>query len=264
VSGPTVGGFLVQLCTAPVELLADAVSFVASAVCVGAIREPEPVPQRPPQRSLRREIGEGLGFVLRRPILRVIAVASSTLNFFSSAFGAVILVFLVREVHLSAGVIGALLSAASVGGILGALTARWVARQVGQARILWLSLLVAGPLTLLVPLTRPGAGLAFFVIGMFGHAYGGVVYDIAQLSFRQALCPPHLLGRMNATIRLLIWGTMPIGGLLGGALGAAIGLRPTLWVTTLGIALAGTGLLASPLRHMRDLPAADATVAPAR
>ncbi len=194
----------------------------------------------------------------------MIAVTTGTHNLFHSAFGAVILVFLVRDVHVTAGVIGALFSAASVGGVLGALSAGWVARRLGEARAVWLPLLLSSPLTLLIPLTRPGAELAFFVIGMFAHAYGGVVYNVAQVSFRQALCPPGLLGRMNATMRFLVWGTMPIGGLLGGALGAAIGLRSTLWVTTVGIALAGTGLLASPLRRMRDLPAEDTAAAAAR
>jgi MFS family permease len=262
VAGPAIGGTLVQLFTAPVALVADAVSFVASATCVGAIRTPEPAPPRPTQRDLRREIGEGLGFVLRHPILRAIAGTTGAHNLSHSAFGAVFLVFLVRDVHAGAGVIGALFSAASVGGALGALSAGWLARKIGHARAVWLPLLATSPLMLLVPLTRPGVGLALFAAGMLAHAYGGVVYNVAQASFRQALCPLHLLGRMNATMRFLVWGTMPIGGLLGGALGVALGLRATLWVTALGIALAGTGLLASPRRQMRDLPAADAAASP--
>ncbi len=258
VVGPTLGGFLVQLFTAPFAVLADAVSFLASAICVGAIRRPEPAPARPVQRHFFKEIGEGLGFVLRHPILRMIAATTGTSNFFSSAFAAVVVVFLVRSVHLSAGVIGVLMSAGSIGGILGALTASAIARRIGQARTIWISTMVTAPFGLLIPLTSSGDGLAFYVTGFFAISFGVVVYNVAQVSFRQALCPPRLLGRMNATMRFLVWGTMPLGALLGGALGTWIGLRPTLWVSQIGEVLAVGWVIASPLRRMRDLPAYDA------
>lgn len=262
VAGPTFGGFLVQLFTAPVAVLADAVSFLLSAICVGAIRTPEPPPERPEQRHLGKEIGEGLGFVLRHPILRMIAGSTGTGNFFNSVFAAVVVVFLVRTLHLSAGTIGVLMSAGSIGGIIGALTASAVARRIGQARIVWLSLAVTTPFGLLIPLTQPGGGLAFYVVGYFAFSYGVVVYNVAQVSFRQALCPARLLGRMNATMRFLVWGTMPLGALLGGALGTWIGLRPTLWVAQVGEFLAIGWLIASPLRGMRDMPAYDSAVTP--
>ncbi len=258
VVGPTLGGFLVQLLTAPFAVLADAGSFLASAICVGAIDRPEPPPERPAQRHLFHEIGEGLDFVLHQPILRMIAGTTGTSNFFSSAFAAVVVVFLVRGLHLSAGVIGVLMSAGSIGGILGALTASAIARRVGQARTIWVSTLVTTPFGLLIPLTESGGGLAFYVTGFFAISFGAVVYNVAQVSFRQALCPPRLLGRMNATMRFLVWGTMPLGALLGGALGTWIGLRPTLWVSQIGEILAAGWVIASPLRAMRDLPAYDA------
>jgi MFS family permease len=226
VAGPTLGGFLVQMFTAPFAVLADAVSFVVSAVCVGGIRTAEPYPERPERRHLGKEIGEGLGFVLRHPILRMIAATTGTSNLFNSAFFAIAVVFLVRGLHLSAGVIGVLMSAGSVGGILGALSASVIARRIGQARTIWLSLAATAPFGLLIPLAQPGAGLALFAVGTFTFSFGAVVYNVAQVSFRQALCPPRLLGRMNATVRFLVWGTMPLGGLLGGALGTWIGLRP--------------------------------------
>lgn len=254
VGGPTVSGFLVQLFTAPLALLADAASFLLSALSLGAIRAPEPVPPRPAQRNLRREIGEGLGFVLRHPILRMIAGTTGTANLFGAAFDAVVVVFFVRELHVTPGTIGALMSAGSIGGIAGALSAGWVTRTVGQARAVWLSLAVTAPFGLLIPLTQRGAGLALYAVGFFVFSYGVVVYNVAQVSFRQAVCPAHLLGRMNATMRFLVWGTMPLGGLIGGALGTGIGLRPTLWVTAVGTVLATGWVIASPLRRMRDLP----------
>lgn len=263
VAGPTVGGFLVQAVTAPFAVLADAASFLVSAVCLWRIRAPEPAPPRPPKRSLAREIGEGLGFVLRHRILRMIAGTTGTANLFNAVNVAVLVVFFVRNLHLSAGTIGALMSAGSIGGVAGAMSAGWVGRGVGQARTVWLSLVVTSPAGLLIPLTQRGPGLALFVVGFFTFSFGVVVYNVAQVSFRQALCPAHLLGRMNATMRFLVWGTMPLGGLLGGALGTLIGLRPTLWVGAVGGVLATGWVLASPLRGMRDLPPPEEPAVPA-
>lgn len=254
--GPSVGGLLVQALTAPYAIAVDAASFVLSTLYIVRIGQPEPGPQRPPQRHLGREIAGGLRFVLRHPILRMIAGTTGTANLFNTAFGAVAVVFLVRSLHLNPAVIGALMSASGFGGVLGAFVAAPLARRVGQARIIWLSLLVSTPFCLLIPLTQRGAGLILFALGLFAYSCGVVVYNIAQVSFRQTLCPPQLLGRMNATMRFLVWGTMPIGGLLGGALGSWLGLRPTLWVSQLGVVLAVGWVLASPLRRLRDLPQA--------
>ena len=89
---------------------------------------------------------------------------------------------------------------------------------------------------------------------MFALSFGGVLYNVNQVSFRQRLCPDRLLGRMNATMRFLVWGVLPIGALIGGAIGTSIGLRPTLWLAVVGQALAGAWLLASPMRQLRDFP----------
>ena len=253
VVGPTLGGYLVQLLTAPFAVIADAASFLVSVAGVALIRAPEPAPERPAERNLAAEIGEGLGFVLRHPILRMIAGTTGTANLFSAAFTALAVVFLVRSVHLPAATIGVLMSAGSIGGIVGAVAASALTRWIGQARIIWLSMAVCTPLGLLIPLTRPGAGLALFAAGSFAISFGAVVYNVAQVSFRQAQCPPRLLGRMNATMRFLVWGTMPLGGLLGGALGSWIGLVPALWVTRIGGVVAVVWVLASPLRRMRSL-----------
>jgi MFS family permease len=254
VAGPGLAGYLVQLVGAPVALLADAVSFAASAVLLGTVRAREPVPRRPGRADLRAEIGEGLRFVLGHPLLRAIAGTTGTANLFNAASTAVVVVFLVRTLHLSAATIGLLLSTGSIGGVLAALTASRVARRIGQARTVWASMAVLRPVGLLVPLARPGAGLVLFAVGHAAVSASTVLYNVAQVSFRQGLCPPHLLGRMNATMRFLVWGTMPLGGLLGGVLGTWIGPRPTLWVTAAGGVLATGWVLASPLRGLRDLP----------
>ena len=167
---------------------------------------------------------------------------------------AVSVLFLARELGQPPAVIGLVLAAGSAGGLVGALTAgQWI-RRLGQGRTVVTALLV-GPVALVLPLTTAGAGLAWFALGMAAVAYGGVVYNVAQVSFRQAITPDHLLGRMNASIRFLVWGVIPLGGLLGGALGELIGLRATLLVTAVGMVLSPVWVIASPLRRLRDLPA---------
>ncbi len=255
VSGPTLGSFLVELFTAPLAVMADAISFLGSAIFLGMIGRSEASPERSERRHLVGEIGEGLGFVLRHPILRMIAATTGTANFFSSAVAAVIVVFLVRSVDLSAGGIGVLMSAGGIGGILGAFTASAIATRIGQARTIWLSVMTTAPFGLLIPFTERGAGLAFYVAGILPVSFGVAVHNVARVSFRQALCPARLLGRMNATMRFLVWGTTPLGALLGGALGTWIGLRPTLWASQVGEVLAAGRVIASPLRTMRDFPA---------
>ena len=264
VAGPAAGGFLVQAFTAPFAVLADAVSFVLSAGSLRAIRMTEPPVPRAGQRSLRREIAEGLRFVLGHPILRAIAGCTGSYNFFGNAFQAVAVVFLVRQVGVSPGVIGVLFSAGSAGAIAGALTASAAGRRLGTARAIWVPLAVTGPLGVIIALTFPGPGLILFAAGWFGLSFSTVVYNVNQVAYRQALCPPGLLGRMNATMRFLVWGTIPLGGLAGGALGTVLGNRGALWVILSGQALSVLWLLASPLRTARDLPTGPAGRLPAR
>jgi MFS family permease len=195
---------------------------------------------------------EGLRFVGRQPILRMTTGCSATANLFVSAVLAVSVVFLVRQVHVGPGTIGVLMSLGAVGGLAGALASGVLARWIGSARIIWVSLAASSPFALLIPLTSPGAGLAYFAVGDTAITFGATVYTVHQASFRQLLTPHRLLGRMNASIRVITWATIPLGGLLGGALGSWLGNRAALWACTIGICLAPIWLLASPLRRMRD------------
>jgi predicted MFS family arabinose efflux permease len=253
VVGPSAAGGLIELVRAANSMAVDAASFVVSVVTVWSIRgrEPAPIPSDE-RRSLRSEIAEGLSFVLRHPILRAIAGTTSTSNFFSAVQGAVWIVFLVRVLHQPAGIIGLLFGAGSVGGILGAFAASRVARLVGGARATIWAIGTGSVGGLLLPLSMRGAGLGLFAFGMFMASFGALVYNVNQVSFRQRLCPERLLGRMNATMRFLVWGTLPLGALLGGLLGASIGVRNAMWVGGGGGTLAILWLLFSPIRPMRD------------
>jgi predicted MFS family arabinose efflux permease len=255
VGGPSVAGYLVGLLGAPVAFLADAGSFVVSLLSLAVIREREPAPARATPRTIRAEVAEGVRFVAAEPILRMIAGCTSTFNLFNTAIYAIVVVFLVRQVHLQASTIGLIMSAGAVGGVIGGLSASLLRRWLGSARVIWVSVTVTAPFALLIPVTRAGAGLAFFGVATFVSSLGGVVYNVNQASFRQLLCPPELLGRMNATIRFIVWGTIPLGGLLGGTLGGWLGNRDAIWVAAVGVTLAPAWVLVSPLRRLRDTPA---------
>jgi hypothetical protein len=114
--------------------------------------------------------------------------------------------------------------------------------------------LVLGLPQFLAPLAEPGWRVALFPLGLAVSWFSGVIYNVAQVSYRQAICPPRLLGRMNAAVRWVVWGTLPVGALLGGALGTAAGVRTTLWIAFAGSWLAGWWVFFSPLRKMRDVP----------
>jgi MFS family permease len=255
VAGPSIAGGLVQAVGSSAAVLVDSFSFLASAGAVAAIRAPEPAPEVPESGhpKLRHDIAEGLRFVFGNTLLRAIAATTATSNFFSGVAAAVEVVFLVREVHATPGVIGLLFTMGGVGGVLGAFAAGPLARRFGGARATVIGILgnVGG---LLVPLTMPGPLLVLFGAGLFFVSFSAVVYNVNQVSFRQRLCPDRLLGRMNASMRFVVWGVLPLGGLLGGVLGSLFGLRPTLWVGYVGEALACIWLLASPMRTMRDFP----------
>jgi MFS family permease len=262
IGGPALGGGLVQLLGATMAVVIDSISYLLSGAALRAIRTPEPEPEPAEHPRLRTQIAEGLRFVVRHPLLRPITLCTGTSNFFNGILAAVIVLFLARELGLSAGVIGVLFTAGGVGGVLGAVTTSWWTAKVGQARTIWLVGLVTWPWALLQPLAEPGWRISLIFISGVLTGYGVVVYNVAQVSFRQAICPNRLLGRMNASVRFLVWGTLPLGGLLGGVLAEWLGVRGALWIAVIGEALAVLWVIASPLRSMRDLPQSEELAEP--
>jgi MFS family permease len=261
--GPGLGGGLVGLFGAARAMAADAISYAVSVASLLAIRTREEVPPRPGQRQkLRAEIAEGLSFVLRHPILRKIVACTGTANLFGSMATALEIIFLVRVLHVRPAATGLLIAVASLGGVAGGVLASRLTRLIGSARIIWFSMLVLGLPQLLVPLAEPGWLVALFLIGFAGFAFSAVIYNVAQVSYRQAICPPRLLGRMNAAVRWVVWGTLPLGGLLGGALGTWLGVRATLWIAFAGSWAAGWWVFFSPLRGLRDIPELEVDRAP--
>jgi MFS family permease len=262
VVGPGLGGALFGLVKAG-AMAADAISYAVSTVSLLLIRaseaKPGPAGPRPERGGFRQELFAGLRFVAGQPVLRKIAACTGTANLFGSMAGALEIIFLVRVVHVRPAEVGLLFAVGSVGGVIGGVLAGRLSKWIGTARIIWFSMLVFGAVPVVMPLTAPGARLLLFPVAAFGLSFTALVYNIAQLSYRQLITPPELLGRMNAAIRWIVWGTLPLGGVIGGVLGSAsvLGIRPTLWVSVLGQWAAGFWVLFSPLRKMRDIPEQD-------
>jgi predicted MFS family arabinose efflux permease len=165
-----------------------------------------------------------------------------------------VIFFLRRVLEVGPGTIGVILSIGAVGGLTGAIFARRVAAVIGQGPAMWMPIAFTAPFLILMPLAQPGWRLWLASAGAMVAAAGVSVYNVAQVSFRQGLTPDHLLGRMNATIRWLVWGVMPLGGLLGAMLGEAFGARSATLIGVLGTCLAFLPVFVSPLRNMRTLP----------
>jgi MFS family permease len=258
VVGPGLGGGLFGVLKAGAMSI-DAFSYAVSAVSLWLIKTREPARPGAAHRQSNGLFGEifaGLRFVAGNRVLRKVAACTGTANLFGAMSGAIEIIFLVRIVHIRPAEVGLLFSIGSLGGILGGVLSGRLATWIGTARIIWFSMLVFGAIPILLPLTAIGWRLALFPIAVAGLSFTAVVYNIAQVSYRQIICPPELLGRMNAAMRWIVWGTLPLGGLLGGVLGSAtaLGVRPTLWVSVLGSWAAGFWVLFSPLRRMRDIP----------
>ena len=260
IAGPGIAGILIGWVTAPVAIVLDSISYVASAAFVFLIRRPEPVPDRKvdghgaPRAGMRRETTEGLRYVLTHPFLRSIAACTSTSNLFSQFIFAILLVYLVRQVGLAPEVIGLVFSIAAVGFLLGALVANRIAARIGVGPTIVASAFLFGPGNLLIAAAPADLAGPFIVAGVFVGGFSGVVYNINQVSLRKAITPGRMQGRMNATMRFLVWGTIPIGAVIAGALGTAIGLRETILLG--GVLSMGPFLfvLFSPVRSIQKMP----------
>ncbi|MEU5930798.1 MFS transporter [Streptomyces antimycoticus] len=255
VAGPGVAGLLAQAFGAVTALVADAMTFLVSAACLKRISVVEP--DRAPDEKgvpLRRQISEGLRYVGRDRYLRSMVTWGAVINMALMGYQAVQVVFLVRTVGLDPGLVGLLLTSGSTGGIVGALVATRVSRRFGTARGLLLLQVATAPFALLLPLTTAGSGLLLFAMGAFLVGIGISVANIVVGSFRQTYCPPHMLGRVVATAMMINHSTIPLGSLLGGVLGDALGYRSAMWIMTGVVALSWLILAASPMRREHDLP----------
>jgi len=254
--GPGLAGILVEALTAPVAVLVDAISFLASGLFLFRIRQAEEAPARVERAagpSMKAEVMEGLRYVLGHRYLRWIAASTATFNFFSNVIFSVFLVFAVRELGLRPGVIGLVFAISSVGYLLGALVATPLARRIGVGPAIVVGAACSVSL-LLMPLAPESSPIPFVIAAQAIAGLGIPIYNITQVSFRQAITPTRLQGRMNSVMRFVVWGVIPLGSLLGGALATWFGLRTAIWVGAAGMSLAVLPVLLSPVRTLREMP----------
>ena len=260
VVGPGLGGALISLVGAPFAVIADALSYLASAVFVSRIERQEPHPEAERRAAgltrepLRRQVAEGLSFVLQNPYLRAIAGATSSSNLFSNMVWGILPVFLYRELGLSAATAGVIFGLGALGTLVGALVANRIASRIGLGAAIVGSIALDGPAWLLLAAAPHGAAVPWLVASFALGGWSSVVYNINQVSFRQAICPTAIQGRMNATMRFLVWGTIPIGSILGGLVATVVGVHNAIWIGAFGSCLAFLSVLLSPVRSLRAMP----------
>ncbi len=258
--GPGMAGILIGLLRAPFAMVLDAVSYLISALFVTWIRRPEPPIElhdevaSGPKPSMRQEISVGLRYVTGHRWLRSIAATTGTSNFFSNVVTAILVLYLVDERGLGPEAIGFAFSVASVGFLVGALTTNRITARVGVGRTLVASAIgfsVSG-----LPIAFAPDALIWPALAISGLVGGfcSTSWNINQVSLRQAITPPRMQGRMNATMRFIVWGTIPLGAILGGALGGIIGLQETIVVGALGGLIAFIPVTLSSVRHLVTMP----------
>ena len=264
VAGPSVGGVIVQVLSAPYALIADAASFLASAYFLNAIRPEEP----PTEQSAQGRVTDGLRFIWRTPTLLASLVSTATINFFNFVFFALFILYATRSLHVRPGLLGLVLGAGAIGGLIGSIVTSRLSRRIGVGRVVLLgSFLFPIPL-LLVPIAggpKPVV-LALLFLAEFGSGLGVMIFDISIASIFQAVVPDRLRARFSGAYTFVNYGVRPLGSLVGGALGSTIGLRPTLWIGAAGAIVGGLFLLPSPMPGIHVLPetAEESGGAPAR
>lgn len=254
--GPGLAGLLIQALGAPAAIVADAVSYVVSALFVTAIRQPENAPANAPDSSgkMRGQVIEGLRFVIGHPLLRPIALCTGIMNLAFGAIQAVLLIYAVRVLHLASAQIGVVFAVGNGGPLLGALVSRRLGRWLGPGPAIVGSGVMCGAGTLLFPLGTSASGAVFLCAGLFLSEFASMTYNVTQVSLRQAATPSRLQGRINGTMRFVVWGVIPLGSLLGGVGGTLIGPRGVLWLAVPVNLAAALPPLLSSVRSLRQFP----------
>ncbi|MEV1063553.1 MFS transporter [Streptomyces sp. NPDC050263] len=254
IAGRGAGGGLVQLLTAPVAVICAAGAYLASALQLFALRRGDDTPHPPPGARLHAQIAQGVRHVLGNAELRALALTAALTNFGSQIVTTMLPILFVRELHLSAGVLGLFWGAGGLGLLLGAWCARPLAGRLGHGRALGLVGPVLAPAALLVPLIDRGPWLwlagAAWVLTLFKTG----VDNVLGVSLRQRMTPDALLGRMNATFRFMLTGALAVGAAVSGLIGELAGVRATLWVGGALLTANFLPVFLSPVRTRRELP----------
>jgi Na+/melibiose symporter-like transporter len=256
--GPGIGGALVQLVTAPVALVVDSLSYVASALFVASVRVVEPAPISDADRaSVRADIAQGLRLVAATPILRALVGCGSIHNFFSRMIDALFILYMVDGLRLEPAAIGVVFAAGGPGALLGALVVQRLGGRFGVGPTIVVTQVLTGVARLLIPLAGGPAWLAIAILAASEFLLGFVriAFNVSQVSLRLSITPDRMHGRVNATMRFVMWSVTPFGALAGGLLaGTTLGLRGTLLIAGAGVLVATLPLLAPSLRQVQAIP----------
>ncbi|MGD0423364.1 MAG: MFS transporter [Candidatus Bathyarchaeia archaeon] len=254
VVGPALGGFLIKLLGAAQAFAVEAFGFLCSALMIFSIRKPEAPLHSNLDRNFVRELKEGGRIVFSNPVLRSITACTAMLNFGAGVYFAVVYLFLYDQLSLPPETVGLIFTLGAVGFVVGALTASKAASVLGLGPSLAVSIIFQGICLALIPFAVYGPTIPLVGLFLMLSNVGIPIYNINQVSLRQAITPDHIQGRMNATVRSIIRGTLPLGSFIGGILGTQFGIFSTL-VT--GAALSTVGvifLFIEPVRSLREIP----------
>ncbi|KRB36856.1 MFS transporter [Microbacterium sp. Root180] len=256
IAGPGFAGWLIGVISAPFAMLATSGTYLVSAIALALTKDHEERRPREDHGPLLREIWEGLHFVFTEKLLRRIVGTTGVSNFFSTMSWTLIPIFLLRELGFSPTSMGVILSLGAIGGLLGAIATPRIIARIGEARAIPVSALGFSVIALLLPVAAAVPAVAFplMVAQFFVSSFTVLLYNITQVTFRQRITPPRLLGRMNASVRFVVWGVMPISALLAGGLGTWLGVVPTMWIAAIGQLLSAAFVVFGPFWRMRELP----------
>jgi len=255
VGGPSVGGLLVQALSGPGALIADAVSFLASGFTLGSIKPVEP----PTEEAERGHVKAGLRYLWRSPVIRASLLATATINFFNFVFWALFILYATRTLGVRPGVLGVVLGAGAIGGLIGSILIGKISRRLGVGPTFVFSCILFPAPLVLVPLAHGSYWIVLPLLfaAEFLSGFGVMLLDIVGGSIKTALIPDRLRARVAGAYMVVNYGVRPLGALIGGALGTWIGLRPTLWIASTAAIAGVLWLLPSPLMRMRELPEMD-------
>jgi len=268
IAGRSTAGLAADALGSATAVLYNAASFLVSAGCLLCIRAEPARGGRTAGRaagadgtssmspSQGADIARGLGFIARDPYLRPLTAYAAVGNLTYSGYTSLAVIFLVKTVGFGSATAGVLMSATSAGGLVGALAARRLANRFGTVPVMVVTTLITGAAGLLIPLTSTGPWVICYIGGAAGMGVGNLIGNILAAAFRQAYCPPEILGRTVAGMRFVSFGAIPLGALIAGTLGTTVGIRTALWIVLAGVALSGAILLGMPRQRVPQVAAA--------
>ncbi|MGD0175524.1 MAG: MFS transporter [Candidatus Bathyarchaeia archaeon] len=254
IAGPALAGFLIQLTGAAMAIAADALTTLFAALAIFSIKKPENAYGSKAERNFAREVREGAEVIFHNPLLRSLAATTATLNLGSSIFSAVFFLFMYNELRLSPGLAGVVLGIGSVGSLIGAVNAPKIGQKLGLGPTLAIALSLVGFGLLAIPLAMYGPSVPVLAALWMLSGVGITIYNITQISLRQAIVPDRLQGRMNATMRAIVWGALPVGAFIGGILGTEFGITQTIIIGGLISLLPVLLIMISPIGSLHKIP----------